>query len=61
MILETVLLSLAWMALTGDWSLPAAVFSLALGWLLLRLARPLGGKASGACGSSGCPASCSSS
>ena len=44
MILETVLLSLAWMALTGDWSLPAAVFSLALGWLLLRLARPLGGQ-----------------
>jgi len=43
MILETVLLSLAWMALTGDWSLPAAVFSLALGWLLLRFARPLGG------------------
>jgi len=44
MILETVLLALAWMALTGDWSLPAAVFSLALGWLLLRLARPLGGQ-----------------
>jgi multicomponent Na+:H+ antiporter subunit E len=44
MILETVLLSLAWMALTGDWSLPAAVFSLALGWLLVRLARPLGGQ-----------------
>jgi multicomponent Na+:H+ antiporter subunit E len=42
-ILETVLLSLAWMALTGDWSLPAAVFSLALGWMLLRFARPLGG------------------
>jgi multicomponent Na+:H+ antiporter subunit E len=42
--LETVLLSLAWMALTGDWSLPAAVFSLAFGWLLLRFARPLGGE-----------------
>ncbi len=44
MILETVLLSLAWMALTGDWSLPAAVFSLTLGWGLLRFARPLGGE-----------------
>ena len=43
MIVETVLLSLAWMALTGDWSLPAAAFSLALGWGLLRFARPLGG------------------
>jgi multicomponent Na+:H+ antiporter subunit E len=43
-ILETALLSLAWMALTGDWSLPAAVFSLALGWGLLRFARPLGGE-----------------
>jgi multicomponent Na+:H+ antiporter subunit E len=43
-ILETVLLALAWMAVTGDWSLPAAVFSLVLGWLLLRLARPLGGE-----------------
>lgn len=44
MILETVLLSLAWMALTGDWSFAAAVFSLALGFMLLRLARPLGGE-----------------
>jgi multicomponent Na+:H+ antiporter subunit E len=44
LILETVLLSLAWMALTGDWSLPAAVFSLALGFMLLRFARPLGGE-----------------
>jgi multicomponent Na+:H+ antiporter subunit E len=43
-ILETALLSLAWMALTGDWSLPAAVFSLALGWGFLRFARPLGGE-----------------
>jgi multicomponent Na+:H+ antiporter subunit E len=42
-ILEIVLLSLAWMALTGDWSLPALLFSCALGWLLLRLVRPLGG------------------
>ena len=44
MILEVALLALAWMALTGDWSFSAAVFSLALGWLLLRLARPLGGE-----------------
>jgi multicomponent Na+:H+ antiporter subunit E len=43
-ILETVLLALAWMALTGDWSVSAAVFSLALGALLLRFARPLGGE-----------------
>jgi len=43
-ILELTLLALAWMALTGDWSLPALVFSCALGWLLLRLARPLGGE-----------------
>jgi multicomponent Na+:H+ antiporter subunit E len=41
--LELVLLALAWLALTGDWSLPAAAFALALAWLLLRLARPLGG------------------
>ena len=62
MILEAALLALAWMALTGDWSVSAAVFSVALGWLLLRFARPLGGKASGACGFSACPASfCSSS
>ena len=44
MILELTLLALAWMALTGDWSLPAIVFSGALGWLLLRLVRPLGGE-----------------
>ena len=44
MTLELALLALAWMALTGDWSLPAAAFALALGWLLLRLARPLGGE-----------------
>ena len=44
MILELTLLALAWMALTGDWSLPALVFSCALGWLLLRLVRPLGGE-----------------
>jgi multicomponent Na+:H+ antiporter subunit E len=31
------------MALTGDWSALAAVFALALGWLLLRFARPEGG------------------
>jgi multicomponent Na+:H+ antiporter subunit E len=43
-ILELTLLALAWMALTGDWSLPALAFSGALGWLLLRLARPLGGE-----------------
>jgi multicomponent Na+:H+ antiporter subunit E len=43
-ILETALLALAWIALTGDWSAPAALFSLALGWLLLRFARPLGGE-----------------
>jgi multicomponent Na+:H+ antiporter subunit E len=43
-ILELTLLALAWMALTGDWSLPALVFSCALGWLLLRLVRPLGGE-----------------
>jgi multicomponent Na+:H+ antiporter subunit E len=43
-ILEIALLALAWMALTGDWSAPAALFSLALGWLLLRFARPLGGE-----------------
>jgi multicomponent Na+:H+ antiporter subunit E len=43
-ILEIVLLALAWMALTGDWSLPALLFSCALGWLLLRLVRPLGGQ-----------------
>jgi multicomponent Na+:H+ antiporter subunit E len=42
--LEVVLLALAWMALTGDWSLPAAAFSAALGWLLLRFAGPLGGE-----------------
>lgn len=44
MILELTLLALAWMALTGDWSLPALVFSCGLGWLLLRLVRPLGGE-----------------
>ena len=44
MILEVVLLALAWMALTGDWSLPALVFACGLGWLLLRLVRPLGGE-----------------
>jgi multicomponent Na+:H+ antiporter subunit E len=43
-ILEIALLALAWMALTGDWSAWAALFSLALGWLLLRFARPLGGE-----------------
>jgi multicomponent Na+:H+ antiporter subunit E len=43
-ILETALLALAWMTLTGDWSVPAAAFSLALAGLLLRLARPLGGE-----------------
>lgn len=44
MILETLLLALAWMALTGDWSVHAAAFSAAAGWLLLRFARPLGGE-----------------
>ena len=44
MIFESVLLALAWMALTGDWSLPALVFSCTLGWLLVRLVRPLGGE-----------------
>ena len=44
MILETVLLALAWVALTGDGSLPALVFASALAWLLLRLVRPLGGE-----------------
>ena len=44
MILEVSLLALAWMALTGEWSLPALGFSCALGWLLLRLVRPLGGE-----------------
>ena len=44
MILEVVLLAVAWMALTGDWSLPALVFACGLGWLLLRLVRPLGGE-----------------
>jgi multicomponent Na+:H+ antiporter subunit E len=43
-ILELSLLALAWMALTGDWSLPALVFACGLGWLLLRLVRPLGGE-----------------
>jgi multicomponent Na+:H+ antiporter subunit E len=43
-IFESVLLALAWMALTGDWSLPALVFSCTLGWLLVRLVRPLGGE-----------------
>jgi len=43
-ILETVLLALAWVALTGDRSLPALVFASALAWLLLRLVRPLGGE-----------------
>jgi multicomponent Na+:H+ antiporter subunit E len=43
-ILEAVLLALAWMALTADWSLPAAAFSLALAWLLQRVVRPLGGE-----------------
>jgi multicomponent Na+:H+ antiporter subunit E len=32
------------MALTGDWSIPAVVFAVALGWLALRIARPLGGE-----------------
>ncbi len=44
MIVELSLLALAWMALTGDWSLAAFVFACALGWLLLRLVRPLGGE-----------------
>lgn len=39
-----VLLALAWVALTGDASAPSVVFALALGWLLLRLTRPLGGE-----------------
>jgi multicomponent Na+:H+ antiporter subunit E len=43
-ILEVALLALAWMALTGDWSLPALVFACGLGWLLRRLVRPLGGE-----------------
>ena len=42
--LELALLALAWMALTGDWSLPAALFALALGFALRRVARPLGGE-----------------
>lgn len=41
---EIACLALAWMALTADWSLSAAVFSIGLGWLLLRWARPLGGQ-----------------
>lgn len=41
--LEVSLLAFAWMALTGDWSLAALVFSCALGWLLLRFMRPIGG------------------
>jgi multicomponent Na+:H+ antiporter subunit E len=43
-ILEVVLLALAWMALTGDWSLPALLFACGLAWLLLRLVHPLGGE-----------------
>jgi multicomponent Na+:H+ antiporter subunit E len=43
MILETALLAVCWMALTGDWSLAAAFLSTALAWLLMRLVRPLGG------------------
>jgi multicomponent Na+:H+ antiporter subunit E len=43
-ILEVALLALAWMALAGDWSLPALVFACGIGWLLLRLVRPLGGE-----------------
>lgn len=43
MILEMALLAVCWMALTGDWSFAAAIFSVALAWLLLRLVRPLGG------------------
>ncbi len=39
MIHATVLLALVWMALTGDWSLPAAAFALGVGWLLLRVTR----------------------
>jgi multicomponent Na+:H+ antiporter subunit E len=39
-----VLLALAWMALTGDASLAAAAFALALAGLLLRLVRPLRGQ-----------------
>jgi multicomponent Na+:H+ antiporter subunit E len=41
---EILLLALAWMALTGDWSPAAALFAAAFAWLLLRLARPLGGE-----------------
>lgn len=43
MIVELTLMALAWTALTGDWSWSATVFAAGLGWLLLRLARPLGG------------------
>jgi multicomponent Na+:H+ antiporter subunit E len=43
-ILEVALLAVCWLALTGDWSLAAAAFSIALAWLLLRLVRPLGGE-----------------
>ncbi len=44
MTLEFALLVLAWMALTGDWSAPAFVFSCGLAWVLLRVVRPPGGQ-----------------
>lgn len=44
MIVEAVLIALAWMALTGEWSVPALAFALGLAWLLQQLARPLGGE-----------------
>ena len=44
MILELLCLALFWVALTGDASPAAVGFSLVLGWVLLRLARPLGGE-----------------
>lgn len=44
MIFEVLVLALAWVALAGDWSLPAVAFGCGLGWLLLRLVRPLGGE-----------------
>ena len=37
-----VLLGLTWVALTGELTAANAIFGLALGWLVLRIARPLG-------------------
>ena len=48
MILEVVLLALAWMALTGDWSLPALVFSSPSGGCSCASSAPSGERASAA-------------